>query len=276
MTTKRIESRDNQRLKLVRKIREGRVNDFIFVEGVRLAEEAVKSNTEIEYCLVESEAGRNERLQKLLSDIEKREIEIVEISKPIFPTIADTKSSQGVVLICRRPVSDRNSFEQILKGRGSLIPLIVVLAEVNNPSNLGAVIRTAEAAGAAGVVIAANSSDVFLPKSLRASMGSAFRIPVWDEVSIAEIIEWGRARGYTIAAATGDGRDIYFESDWTKPRILIFGSEAHGITGEISRSVDFTVRIPIEQTVESMNLAVSSGVILFEARRQVLKGPSNV
>ena len=272
MTIKKIESRDNPRLKLARKIREGRVDDRIFVEGVRLAEEAVKSDVDIAYCLIESDFALGERQQHLLTAIEEKGIEIMEVAKGIFPSVAETKTSQGIVLICLRPLANRTSFEASLGHYSSAIPLLIVLAEVNNPSNLGAIVRTAEAAGARGVVITNNSADMFSPKSLRASMGSLFRMPIWEKAPIEEIIGWGKAREYAVSAATGDGQDIYFETDWTKPRMLIFGSEAHGIAGAVLTAVDSTVRIPIEQSVESLNLAVSAGAILFEARRQVSKG----
>jgi tRNA G18 (ribose-2'-O)-methylase SpoU len=102
-------------------------------------------------------------------------------------------------------------------------------------------------------------------------MGSSFRMPIWEGASIAEIIRWGKSRGCTVSVATSDGQDIYFRTDWTKSRMLVFGSEAHGVPREILNLMDSTVRIPIEQSVESLNLAVSAGVILFEARRQALK-----
>jgi TrmH family RNA methyltransferase len=273
MGVTKIESRDNPRLKLARKIREGRVDDRVFVEGVRLAEEAVKSGVDIEFCLIESEFSLGERQQNLLAYIRKKGIEVVEVATSIFSSIAETKTSQGIILICRRPLADRMSFEASLERYVSAVPLLIVLSEINNPSNLGAIVRTVEAAGAGGVIITTGSADAFSPKALRAAMGSSFRVPMWEKASIAEIIRWGRSRGCKISAATGDGHDIYSETDWTKPRMLIFGSEAHGITREILDAVDSTVSVPIEQPVESLNIAVAAGVILFEANRQALARP---
>src|SRR5262249_33000786 len=156
-------------------------------------------------------------------------------------------SSQGIVLICERPAADKTSFEQTLERSASKIPLLLVLSEINNPSNLGAVVRTSEAAGSAGIIVTENSADIFSPRALRGAMGSSFRVPIWENASIIEIVDWGKRHGYRICAASGDGSAIFSEIDWTKPRILVFGSEAHGIGEEIVEAVDSTVRIPMEQ-----------------------------
>ena len=270
MISKKIESRDNPRLKLARKIRDGRISDRIFVEGVRLGEEAVGSDLDIDFCLFESNFDLGERQRRLLDSIREKGIEVAEVPKHIFLTITETKASQGIVLICSRPASGRAVFEWNVDRSKSRIPLVLVLTEVNNPSNLGAVIRSAEAAGAAGVVVTRNSADVFSPRSLRASMGSSFRIPVWENADIWEIVDWGKQQGKLISAASGLGSDVYTEVDWTKSRILFFGSEAHGVSKEVVEAAGSNVRIPIEPTVESLNLAVSASIILFEARRQVI------
>ena len=140
---------------------------------------------------------------------------------------------------------------------------------VNDPSNLGAVIRTAEAAGARGVIIAKGSADPFSPRSLRASMGSAFRMPIWSDAEVTKVLEWAREHQTIITATAADDGISYLKVDWTRPRIVVFGSEAHGVGKTLLSAADEKVRIPIVNDVESLNLAVSAGVLLFEARRQV-------
>jgi len=102
---------------------------------------------------------------------------------------------------------------------------------------------------------------------LRSSMGSAFRLPIWDNADEKEVLEWAREKGLSVVAAAGSGESDYTLVDWTKRTLLIFGSEAHGLDSKLLEGA-MTVRIPMNEHVESLNLAVSAGVILFEARRQ--------
>lgn len=271
MNSRRIESRANPLLKLARKIRDGRIKDKIFVEGVRLAEESLRCGVRVELCIYRAGFGASGRETPLLTAVAKSGVDIMELSAQLFSTVADTETSQGIALICERPASDRESFEDAIDSAGAKMPLFIMLSTVSNPSNLGAVIRTAEAAGAAGAIVTKGSADIFSPKALRGSMGSAFRLPIWSGSPASEILSWADRRAYIISAATGDGAVSYLSVDWTKPRLLIFGSEAQGVQDDVLRQANELVKIPIETTVESLNVAVSAGVILFEARRQVLE-----
>lgn len=268
MSVNKIESRDNPRLKHARKVRDGRVTEQIYVEGVRLAEEAVRSGLQIEECLYASSFGAAEREQELLSTVSRRCNDLFELSNRLFPSIADTKTTQGIILLCKRPAADRESFDRKIHLAGESLPLVVMLTEVNNPSNLGAVIRTAEAAGASGLIVSKNSADAFSPKALRAAMGSAFRLPVWEEAETDAVFRWARAKDLHIIAASGRGDTDYTEVDWTQRSLIVFGSEAHGLSAELVEETATKIRIPMESLVESLNLAVSVGVVLFEARRQ--------
>ena len=269
MSLRRVESRSNAQLKLARKTRDGQVHDRIFVEGVRLVEEAFRSEIQIEFAVIK--AGlREERERRLIDSLFHRDVDVLELPMGLFETIADTSTSQGVIIIGKRPPSDRETFDrEISIGQGA-VPIVIMLTEVNNPSNLGAAVRTAEAAGAEGLIVTERSADVFSPKSLRAAMGSAFRLPIWVPAPFDAAFEWARSNGRPITAATGDGKTSYLDLDWKLPRLVAFGSEAHGVNDEILASATETVKIPIEPAVESLNLAVSVGVMLFEARRQCL------
>jgi len=202
MKIRRIESRDNASLKLARKVRDGKKGGQIFVEGLRLAEEAIRSDLPVKLAIVREGYGTNPRAHSLLKTIIEKRLEVIETSARIFSTVADTSSSQGIVLIADRATTDRSSFENVIDGRLSPVPLFVSLLETNDPSNVGAVLRTAEAAGISGVIISKNSSDVFSPKTLRASMGSAFRLPIWSGASHADLFDWARKRDLRIAATS--------------------------------------------------------------------------
>jgi TrmH family RNA methyltransferase len=139
---------------------------------------------------------------------------------------------------------------------------------INNPVNVGAILRTAEAAGASGTIATQHTSDPFSPKSLRGAMGSAFRLPVWFGPSYEEVIDWCRDRNLQTICATLNATRNHDEADWVKPSTIIMGPESEGLSeAEISLAGD-SVRIPMQGLAESLNVAVAAGVLLYEAARQ--------
>lgn len=268
MDPQKIDSRDNPRLKHARKVRDGLERFHIFVEGLRLAEEAVRSGIEISECLIETNFEDRERIASLVEEIQNKTRDVFELSRKSFESIADTKTSQGIVLVCKRPSSDFGTFDRALSSRPGFLPLIIMLTEINNPANLGAVIRTAEAAGARGVIVSTQSADVFSSKALRGSMGSAFRLPIWAGAEISEVVNWALRNRLSLVGAVPKATMNYTEIDWSLPRLLVLGSEAHGISPEIERILNHRITIAMADEVESLNLAVAAGVLMFEARRQ--------
>ena len=262
-----ITSRDNQRLKFARQVRDGKDKAFIFIEGSRLADEALRSELVITNCF----AVDGSVADKILGERRRGEIDIAEVPERLFDSIADTKQSQGVILIAERPSTDKRSvISSNLLRTG--VPIAVFLHEVNNPSNLGAVIRAAEAAGAAGIITSKRSADVFAPKALRASMGSAFRMPIWASADLEEALSWASENGMIITATDTTAAADHTDVDFKLPRLLIFGSEAHGLANIDPQLIEERVTISMSSAVESLNLAVSAGVILFEAKRQIDAG----
>lgn len=255
-------SRDNRRLKEARRVRDGRQRDKIFVEGVRLLKEAVRSDLVMD-CLFVSSDGRV-RAADLIDAA--RAHEIYELGDSAFQSISDTVTSQGILGLAERPPSGRAAIEKRLST--AAVPLVIFLLNTNNPSNLGAIIRTAEAAGAAGVIVSSSSADPFSPKALRSAMGSSFRFPIWQDAEFEGAVEWAADNGLRTVATEAAAPGLYTEIDWKQPCMLLMGSEAHGLSNAEARRVDVRVSIPMENSVESLNLAVACGVILFEARRQ--------
>ena len=139
---------------------------------------------------------------------------------------------------------------------------------INNPANAGAILRTAEAAGATGAVTTHGSTDLFSPKALRGAMGSSFRLPLWTGAEFSEALSWCAERGIRTVSADAVAGRSHTEIDWTRARALIVGAEATGLdAGEIA-AADEAVRIPMRPPVESLNLAVATAVVLYEAARQ--------
>jgi RNA methyltransferase, TrmH family len=263
----KITSRENAKLKLARKVRDGRERDLVFVEGVRLAEEVLRSDIRINEVFVSENFNRHERAAQLLAAFQNKNCSFSEVTESVLQTVADTKTSQGIILICEKPATSKENFETRFASENKL-PIVVLLHKVNNPSNLGAILRSAEAVDLAGVIISKRSADVFSPKSLRASMGAGLRLNIWTNADFDEALEWSRGKSLISTAADVNADKSYTQIDWSAPRLLVFGSEAHGLSTADFQKIDEGLIIPMENGVESLNLAVSCGIILFEALRQ--------
>jgi TrmH family RNA methyltransferase len=260
----KITSRDNSLLRRARAVRDGKEAASILIEGLRLCEEALSSGLNIEAVIYSEEIGRKERAAKLIERLEATSEKSASVSEKLLESVSYTKTPQGIIVLAARPVFDEKKFE----ARQPAAPFIVVMHGINNPVNVGAVLRTAEAAGVTGVITTANSSDPFAPKALRGAMGSAFRLPIWTETNYADTVSWCRQRGIRTICADVEGRKTYTELDWRGPIALIVGPESKGLSADEVAAADETVRIPMKKPVESLNVAVATAVVLYEAAKQ--------
>ncbi|HEX7247144.1 MAG TPA: TrmH family RNA methyltransferase [Actinomycetota bacterium] len=153
---------------------------------------------------------------------------------------------------------------------------LALLHEVRDPGNAGTVLRSADAAGAAAVVFSETSVDVYNPKTVRASAGSIFHLPVVRGAETLETIERARAAGGRVLAMTGDGDSDLYRTDLSGPVVFVFGNEAHGLPGEVLAAADARVRVPQSERAESLNLAAASSVCLFEWKRRRSQSPETL
>jgi TrmH family RNA methyltransferase len=260
----KITSRDNSLLRRARAARDGKIDELIFVEGLRLCEEALSSKLEIEAVIYTDHIARKDRAASLIENLNTVAKNSAEVSEKLLESISYTKTPQGIVVLANRPTNDENSFAS----KQPKSPLLVILHEVNNPVNVGAIVRTAEAAGATGIITTANTADPFSPKALRGAMGSAFRLPIWTGASFAEAVAWCRSRRIQTIAADLSGSATPADVDWRKSSAIIVGRESTGLAPDEVAATDASVRIPMQGAAESLNVAVATGIILFEAARQ--------
>jgi TrmH family RNA methyltransferase len=258
----KISSRDNPKIKHARLVRDGRISEQIFIEGRRLCEEALRSNLKMSEIFYTGSFAQNH--QDVLSKI--RDCSLTEVDEKAFNSLSDTRTSQGVIVIAEKPARGKEEIEANLSS--TEFPLVILLHQINNPANLGAILRTAEAVGVSGIVTTKNSVDVFSPKSLRGAMGAVFRLPLWTKVNYFEALQWGRERNLKSVCADVRSQKSYAEIDWKAPRLLVIGSEGHGLNPAERDAVDEDLIIPMENGVESLNVAVACSVILFEAKKQ--------
>jgi len=264
-----VTSRDNSLLRQVRAARDGKSDELIFVEGLRLCEEAYRSNLEIEAVVVSEELLRKERAAAIVEELSRVSERVVSVSEKLLESVSYTKTPQGIIVLAERPEASEERLTSSLEAR----PLLVVLHQINNPVNVGAILRTAEAAGATGVITTQNTSDPYSPKSLRGAMGSAFRLPIWSGVSFDRMVQWCRERGIVTVCADVEATTPYTEINWTGPSAVVLGPESTGFTSEELDSAEQRVSIPMKGAAESLNVSVAAGILLFEAARQRANAP---
>jgi len=259
-----ITSRDNSLLRVARAVRDGKTEDSIFVEGLRLCEEALRSGLTIEAVIVSDELASKEKAKDLLDELERASARLVLVSESLLGTVSFTKTPQGIIMLAARPQIDEAGF----KAKQPASPLLVVMHGINNPVNVGAIIRTSEAAGVTGIITTVTTSDPFSAKALRGAMGSAFRLPFWTKAGYREVIDWCSEAGIRTVCADVKGKETYSTVDWTAATALIMGPESTGLGEEEIASADAVVKIPMKGQVESLNVGVAAGILLYEAMRR--------
>ena len=260
----KITSRDNSLLHQARAVRDGKVDELIYVEGLRLCVEAVRSKLDIEAIVVSEELLRKDKAAEAIAEISQASRRTASVSEKLLASISYTKTPQGIVVLARRPESSQQRLAASLKKNS----LLVVLHQINNPVNVGAILRTAEAAGTHGLVTTKNTSDPFSPKSLRGAMGSAFRLPIWRDADFTEAVDWCRKQKIALVGATAEATTKHTDWNWTRATALVLGPESTGLSAGELKATDQTVSIPMHGEVESLNVSVAAGILLYEAARQ--------
>lgn len=263
MANEKITSRKNPFIQQARAVRDGRERELVFVEGVRLCEEALRAGVDFDSVFYTAEVEESSRGARLVEELRRVCPHALPVIESVLESIADTKTSQGVVALARRP---RTGVDVI--GLGDEIPLVVIMHRANNPANAGAMLRVAEAAGATAAVSTKDSTDLFSARALRGSMGSAFRLPLWTGATLDETLAWCAERGIRTVGTDAAATITHTEIDWTIPRAVIVGPEAGGLSDEEASAAAEIVRIPMRAPVESLNVAVALAVVLYEAARQ--------
>ncbi len=171
---------------------------------------------------------------------------------------------QGVLVLVREPIAR----DEDLLGADPSKALIVAATGVRDPGNLGAMVRATEAAGGTGFIAQSGGADPFRDKAVRGSAGSVLRVPIRTRFDDEQMLAFARQHGLQVLCADHRAETEYLDADWTKPTLIALGNEGSGVPDAIRAGADMAVRIPIADTIESLNVAVTTGILLFEARRQ--------
>jgi len=260
----KITSRDNSLLRRVRAVRDGKIEGSIFLEGLRLCGEALDSGLSLEVLIYSEEIARKDKAVQLIEKLTHVSQKTAAVSEKLLASISYTKTPQGIVVLAERPANDEKNF----KARQPPSPFLVIMHGVNNPVNVGAILRTAEAAGVTGAITTARTADPFSPKALRGAMGSSMRLPIWTGGNYEQVLGWCGKRGIGTICADAQASKSYTEVDWRVACALIVGPESTGFSAREIALANEAVRLPMLGSVESLNVAVAAGILLYEAARQ--------
>jgi TrmH family RNA methyltransferase len=260
--TEKITSRQNPLVKRAQRVRDGTEPGHMFIEGVRLVDEALAAGVAIEALIYTPELSSTDRGASLLARAARERFRGALVPEVLMHAICDVETPQGVVALAPHP---RFELEELFAGDA---PLVVALEALQDPGNVGTILRAAEAAGASGVAALQGTAEPYGPKALRASMGSVFRLPVLRRAALIELAAAAQAREIPVVAAALDGGTRYSDFDWTRPALLLVGNEGAGLSSDARALAIESVSIPLAPPVESLNAAIAAAVILFEAARQ--------
>lgn len=254
-------SRQNALVKRFRALAQQRADGEALLDGVHLVEEALASGITVDTALFSESAARG-RLAQLLREVERTGSRAVTVTDAVFPAVSPVQHASGVVAIARVAAA---SISAVLRARPSLV---LLLDGVQDPGNLGAIVRAAEACGATGIVVGTSSADAFGWKALRGAMGSSLRVPIVQRVTVAHAIERVKADGVRVLAAVPRDGTPLPACDLRGDVAVLVGGEGAGLPDRLIATADATLTIPMNPPVESLNVAVASALILYEASRQ--------
>lgn len=264
-----ISSLSNSRVRQVvqwqSKARE-RNRDGVFVaEGMKMYQEAPEELIR-EVYVSEEFLRRSEQAQtpSLYADVRDKlaRTGYQEVSEEVFAKMSDTRTPQGILIVANQPQYD---LEPLLRREN---PLFLILDNLQDPGNLGTVIRTGEGAGITGVIMSADTVDVFNPKVIRSTMGSVYRVPFLYADSLPAVMERLHNQKVKTYAAHLQG-EVYYEGiSFCGPTAFLIGNEGNGLRDEVAGAASMRLKIPMEGRVESLNAGVAAALLMYEAHRQ--------
>ena len=258
-----ITSKDNELIKHIRKLKDKKYrdesNEYV-VEGVKLVEEAVKENAKIKQIIVCEDTTRTYEIPTHIM-LEIAKYECISVSDKIFNIITQVTSPQGLMAIIEKNAQNAKiDYTQ---------DIIVVLDDVQDPGNLGTILRTVDSIGLNQIIVSKGTADAFNSKVVRSTMGAIFRIKIIEVENLAQVIKEMRKHHFKLMVTSLQTKNSIYDIDFNK-KIIVIGNEANGVSKEIQDMADEKAKIPMLGRTESLNASVAAGVVMYEYVRQKL------
>lgn len=255
------------------------------VEGIKMVSEAPKDRLVKVYISETFKADNEEFLKKMNYEaVGKDVLEIV--SDNVFVRMSDTQTPQGIMAVvkmsdvCIEDMFEKDNYTDSKDDGADKVedntvdakkqPLLLILENLQDPGNLGTIVRMAEGAGVTGIIMSSNTVDIYNPKTIRSTMGSLYRVPVIYVDDICKAVDECKEKGVKVYAAHLKGTDNYNQKDYAQPTAFMIGNEGNGLSDRLTQKADELVRIPMQGKVESLNAAIACTILTYEVVMQRL------
>ena len=256
-----ISSKDNEIVKLVKKLKEKKYRDIenaYVIEGVKLIKEAIEEKAKIKQIIICDDCEKCETISKeLMYEIAKNEC--IYVTNKIFKYLTEVQTPQGILAV----VEKNNKEEEIDYSQD----IIVALDDIQDPGNLGTILRTVDSVGIKQIIVSKGTVDAYNPKVVRSTMGAIFRVKICESEDLQKAIKEARKHHFKLVITTPQTEKSIYDINYKK-KIIVIGNEANGVSENIKNIADEKVKIPMLGKTESLNASVATGVVLYEYVRQ--------
>lgn len=252
-----ITSKDNSKIKEIKKLKEKKYRKTAFiVEGIKMLKEAISEKAEIDTIIIREDTELDFKLD---SELEKK---VIHVTKNVFETISDVVSPQGVLVVINKKIDDNKISKHA--------DYILALDGIQDPGNLGTIIRTADSANIKQILVSKDTVDSYSPKVVRSTMGSIYRVKIIECEDLAKTLKSLQTTGFEIVTTDLHTDKSIYDMNYNK-KIVVIGNEANGVTPEIKELSNYRVKIPMLGKTESLNAAVATGIMIYEYVRQKIQ-----
>ncbi|MBO8129459.1 MAG: RNA methyltransferase [Peptococcaceae bacterium] len=261
----KLTSRHNKKVKYLKSLQQKKFRDEygkFLIEGVRSVEEALNARCSIDVLIFASEVLGNLRAARLVDEAAAKGITQWLVTRDVLAYITETKTPQGVAAVVHKPEYSLSDIK-CSPSRN----LILVIDRVQDPGNLGTIIRAADAFSAAGIILIKGTTDMYAPKVVRATVGSIFHLPIVNNVLAADLLQFSREHRYPVVVLDPRGEIPVSALNFNRPVVAVMGSEAQGCSTVLREVADHRAFIPISGKAESLNVAVAASIVLYESIR---------
>jgi len=259
-----ITSKDNEIIKHIKKLADKKYrdqNNCYIIEGIKLVEEAIQEEAQIEKIIICEECAKTSEISKsLMYEIAK--YDCIYVTEKIFKSLTQVMNPQGIMAIVKK-----NKERPVIKYDEDII---VALDDIQDPGNLGTILRTVDSIGLKQLIVSKGTADAFNPKVVRSSMGAIFRVEVIEVENLKETIEAMKRNNFELVVTSLQTESSIYDLEYKK-KIIVIGNEANGVSKEIQDMADKKIKIPMLGKTESLNASVATAIILYEYIRQKLK-----
>ena len=258
-----ISSKDNEIIKKIKSLKEKKYRDIencYIIEGIKLVKEAIAENAKIKQIVVCEDCINDGEIDTdTLYEIAK--FDVVYVTEKVFKTITDVKTPQGIIAVIEKNnINSKIDYNQ---------DIIIALDGVQDPGNLGTILRTVDSANLKQIILSKESADSYNPKVVRSTMGAIFRVNIIEADSLKDMLQEAKKNNFKVMVTSLDTKNSIYDVDYSK-KVIVIGNEANGVSKEVQAIADEKVKIPMLGKTESLNASVAAGIMIYECVRKKL------